>query len=223
MLGAGADVVEMHVKNFKTKAARAERRALLEAGSIPLKRKDYRVAQQMAEIARPVWLDQFQGQCIPEAMLVWQERGMWRRGLMDGCSPGLRIAGDYKTSGRRCPPPVAAKFVNSNGYPFQERFYGRGLDALDPEGLGRRRFFFMFQEVEYPHGIAVVETDEANRTMADEQVAAACAIWDRALVTGEWPSYPTEPYVATPQPWDLSRWDERAMTDETLNPLETIP
>ncbi|WP_431490923.1 hypothetical protein [Paraburkholderia fungorum] len=56
--------------------------------------------------------------------------------------------------------------------------------------------------------------------LADEQVEAACNIWDRALVTGEWPSYPLEAYTATPKSWDLTSWEERAMTDDTLNPME---
>lgn len=221
MLGAGAPVVEIPVKAFRTKEAKERRALVLAHGGIPLKSAHYRAAKRMAEIARPVFREEMGGEFIPEAMLVWQsKRGMWRRGLVDGCAPNLRTAGDYKTSGRPCPPAVAAQFVNANGYPFQERFYNRGFDALDPDGEGRRRFFFMFQEVEYPHAISIVETDEANRSLADEQVAAACNIWDRALVTGEWPSYPRTPHIATPKGWDLTEWEQRAMTDESLNPME---
>lgn len=220
MLGAGSPVVEMKVRNFKTKDAREDRKLLIAAGSIPLKTKDYRVAQAMAEIARPAFRAELGGDFVPEAMLAWEERGLWRRGLVDGCSPDLRIAGDYKTSGRPCPPPVAAQFVNSSGYPFQERFYGRGFDNLDPAGLGRRRFFFMFQEVEEPHAICIVETDEANRSLADERVQAACNLWDRAMLTGNWPAYPLAPYTASPKPWDLQDWEARALVDETLNPME---
>ncbi len=220
VLGAGAPVVEMKVRNFKTKDAREARKALLAAGSIPLKTKDYRIAQHMAEIARPLFKARLGGEFIPEAMLAWQERGLWRRGLVDGCSPDMRVAGDYKTSGRRCPPAVAAQFVNANGYPFQERFYNRGFDCLDRSGIGRRKFFFMFQEVLEPHAVCFVETDEANRSLADENVAAACNIWDRAMLTGKWPAYSLEPYTATPKPWELQDWEARAMVDETLNPME---
>lgn len=221
MLQAGAPVVEVPVKAFRTKDAKARRALVLAHGGIPLKSAHYRAAKRMAEIARPVFVEEMGGEFIPEAMLAWQsERGMWRRGLVDAAAPNMRVAGDYKTSGRPCPPPVAAAFVNANGYPFQERFYNRGFDALDPGGMGRRRFFFLFQEVEYPHAISVVETDEANRSMADEQVSAACNVWDRALVTGEWPSYPRTPHIATPKGWDLTEWEARAMTDSSLNPME---
>ena len=156
MLGAGAPVIEIECKAFRSKDEKARRDLVLERGGVPLRTKDYRAAKRMAEIARPVFMKEMGGEFIPEAMLVWQERGgMWRRGLVDGVSPNMRVAGDYKTSGRPCPPEAAAQFVNANGYPFQERFYNRGFDALDPGGMGRRRFFFMFQEVEYPHAISI--------------------------------------------------------------------
>lgn len=220
VLGAGAPVVEIKVKKFTTNDARAKRRLVLDAGGIPLKSKHYRIAQRMAEIARPILLDRLDGEFIPEAMLTWQERGMWRRGLVDAATANMRKAVDYKTSGRPCPPSVAAQFVNSNGYPFQEGFYRRGFNALDPDGVGRRKFEFMFQEVEAPHAVCFVECDEASRSLADEQVEAACNIWDRALISGEWPAYPLEAYRASPKPWELSTWEERAMTDDTLNPVE---
>lgn len=219
-LGRGAPVVEIPVKAFRTKEAKARRALVLEHGGIPLKTKHFRTAHRMAEIARPVFAAELGGEFIPEAMLVWQERGMWRRGLIDGVSPDMRVAGDYKTSGRPCPPDVATQFVNANGYPFQERFYNRGFDRLDPQGMGRRRFFFMFQEVEYPHAISIVHTDEGNRSLADEHVEAACNIWDRALVTGNWPSYPRAPAIASPKPWDLTTWEERMINDDSIMQME---
>lgn len=221
MLGAGAPVVECKVRAFRSNAEKANRDMILDNGGIPLRTKDYRVAKRMAEIARPVFRELLGGEFIPEAMLVWQERGgLWRRGLVDGVSPDMRRIADYKTSGRPCPPEAAAQFVNANGYPFQERFYTRGFDHLDPSGLGKRHFFFLFQEVEEPHAMSVVETNEAHRSLADEKVEAACNLWDRALVTGDWPGYPLTPYTASPKAWDLQSWEERMMTDADLNPME---
>jgi hypothetical protein len=106
MLQVGAPVVEVHVKNFKTKDAREFRKAILADGGLPLKTKDYRVAKRMAEIARPIFEAEFGGEFIAEAMLAWKENGLWRRGLVDGVSPDLMMAGDYKTCGRPCPPPA---------------------------------------------------------------------------------------------------------------------
>ncbi|WP_431490924.1 hypothetical protein [Paraburkholderia fungorum] len=136
VLGAGAPVVEIKVKKFTTKDAREERRAVLRDGGIPLKSKHFRIAQRMAEVARPILLDRLDGEFVPEAMLAWSERGIWRRGLVDAARSDLRKAVDYKTSGQPCPPRRAAQFVNSNGYPFQEGFYRRGFNALDPAGIG---------------------------------------------------------------------------------------
>lgn len=218
MLGVGKTVVDAKTNTFRSKDDKARRDLILENGGIPLRSKDFRVANRMAEIARPVFTDLLGGDFVPEAMLAWRENGCWRRGLLDGVSPSMRVAGDYKTSGRACPPATAAQFANANGYPFQEGFYRRGFDALEPAGRGRRRFFFLFQEVEAPHAMSVVETDEASRTLADDQVEAACRLWDRALQTGRWPAYSLTPYIAAPKPWDLSAWEDRMMSDETLNP-----
>lgn len=222
-LGAGAPVVDCKVRKFTTKDGKARRDLVLDNGGIPLRTQDYNVARRMALIARPFLRDLLGGEFVPEAMLAWQERGIWRRGLIDAARPDFRKIADYKTIGIECPPSALGRIMASRDLAFQDRFYVRGLDRLDPEGQGRRRFFFVFQEVEYPHAIAVGENSEAARTLADERVEGACNIWDRAISTREWPAYDTHPVQASPKPWDLQEWEERAMSDEALNPMELEP
>jgi hypothetical protein len=215
--GVGAEVVEIEAKAFTTKAAREERDAAMARGAIPLKTKDFRRAKRMAEIARPVIADLLGGSKVAEAMLAWEEGGFWRRGLIDRMTPDARVIVDFKTTARSAAPPEAEALLYSCNYHFQEAFYRRGLDILDPLGAGRRRFFFVVQEQEPPFEICVPEVSEAGRSLADEQVEMACAIWDRAMATGEFPGYPRKPFSASPAPWLLSRWENRVMTDETLN------
>lgn len=219
-LGAGAPAVDCKVDNFKTKDAQTRRDLVLRNGGVPLTTEDYWIAKDMAAVAKPFITDYLGGYFVPEAMIAWSEGGFWRRGLVDILRPDLAVAGDLKTSALELPPDAAARLVAQRNNTFQERFQTRGYDLIDPANVGRRRFYFFVQEVDYPHEITVVESDEALKTKADEQVAGACALWDRAMRTGIWPGYAKEPVFASPTPWQLKEWEERAMNDETLNPVE---
>jgi len=219
-LGAGAPVVDCKVDKFLTKEAKARRDLVLRNGGIPLNTEDYWIAKDMAAVAKPFITEYMGGYFLPEVMLAWDRNGCWRRALVDILRPDLRAAGDYKTSAMELPPAAAARLVATRNNTFQERFQTAGYDALDPDGIGRRDYFFFVQEVDYPHEITVVESSEALRTKADEQVAGACALWDRAMKSGVFPGYPKEPVYATPTSWQLLEWEERNATDETLNPDE---
>lgn len=219
--GIGKPVVEFHLKKWTKKQDQDDRKASIEAGEIPLRSKSFRIAHAMADRARPEIARLVDGSLVAEAMLVWQERGgLWRRGLIDRMRGDARVIVDYKTTARIAGPGEASAALYKSGFHMQEAFYKRGLDVLDPEGMGRRKFWFLYQEQEPPFAVCAIETDEAGRTWADEQVEAACNLWDRALVTDTWPGYPFGPHVATPKSYDLTSWADRAASDETLNPME---
>lgn len=219
--GVGAEIAIFHSPNWKKKADQEAKKEARKAGEIPLLAKHYKIAKAMAEISQPVIAGLLEGSLVAEAMLVWQEgAGFWRRGLVDRMRADARVVLDYKTTGLIASPADAKGIVFSSGHYFQEAFYRRGLDVLDPEGRGRRRFVFLYQEQEPPFTLTVIEIDEAGRTWGDDQVEAACNLWDRALVTGEWPGYSLGPHIASPPTWLLDRWARRAETDETLNPMD---
>ncbi len=217
--GVGASIALIHAKNWKKKADQEAKKAAYEAGEIPLIPKEYRRAKAMADISRPIINDLLGGSIVAEAMMVWRdEKGFWYRGLIDRMRGDARVVIDYKTTGRIASPEEASKLVYTTDAYFQEGFYRRGLDALDPGGMGRRRFCFLYQEQDAPFTPCLVETSEAGRTAADEMVEASINVWQRGLVTGEWPGYPLGPHIASPPDWLLNRWTHRAETDETLNP-----
>jgi hypothetical protein len=218
--GFGSEVVPLPYANWRTKQAKADRQTVRDGGEIPLKVEDYKIAKAMADRARPVISDLLGGSLVAEAMVCWQERGFWRRGLIDRMSADARVIIDLKTTGLVASPVEASRAVYASGHHFQEAFYRRGLDAIDPEGRGRRRFCFLYQEQEPPFELALVEIDEAGRSLGDEQIEAACNLWDRALATDHWPGYPFGPHIASPPPWMLTSWALRAETDETLNAPE---
>lgn len=219
--GVGAEIALIHADDFKKKDAREARDAAREAGEIPLLAKEYKRAKAMADRSRPVIEGLLEGSLVAEAMIVCQdEGGFWRRGLLDRCRADMRVIIDYKTSELDVSPAMAKARVFSAQHYFQEAFYRRILDRLDPEGRGRRRFCFLYQEQKPPFTCCLVETDEAGRSWGEEQVEAACRLWDEALVTGQWPGYPLGPHIASPPDWLINQWARRAEVEEAINLME---
>jgi hypothetical protein len=219
--GVGQEICLIHAKNWKKKAEQEARKAAYDAGEIPLLPKEYRRAKTMAAIAKPIIDGLLEGSLVAEAMIVWRdEQGFWYRGLIDRMRADARVIVDYKTTTQVQSPEQAMGLVYSSKAYFQEGFYRWGLDTLDPEGAGRRRFWFLYQEQEPPHCPCLIETSEAGRSLADEQVQGAVNVWKRGLVTGAWPGWDLGPHIASPPSWLLTQWEQRALYDETLNPME---
>lgn len=215
-LGAGAEPVWVSYSNWRTKDAREERDAIYKEGRIPLLKKHYDLAERMAKEARPFIKELFGAETITEAMICSQENGFWRRSLIDVTSVDLRRLGDFKTTSRDMSPLQASRAVSLNGNEFQASFYTRNADALDPDGIGRREFYFVFQEVEYPHELSVVFCDEALKSQGDIEVENAIRLWDRAMKTGNFPGYDRKPYSVGPENWAIRRLEDRLAMDESL-------
>lgn len=219
--GVGSKIAVVHARNWRTKEAREARKAARAVAEIPLLEKEYRRAKAMADRSGPVITALLEGSVVAEAMVCVQDNnGFWRRILIDRARADMRVLIDFKTTGMAASPSEACDAIGASKHYFQEAFYRRVLDLIDPDGRGRRRFCFLFQEQEPPFPVTLVETDEAYRSLGDEQVEAACNLWDRALATGEWPGHSLGPHIATPKPWLLEQWARRAEVDETLNPME---
>lgn len=217
--GVGAPIALIHAPNWRKKDAQCARKEAWEIGEIPLLPKEYRIAKAMAAISGPILTDLLNGSVVAEAMIVCQdEQGFWYRGLIDRMRADARVIVDYKTTALSVSPEAAKALVFKSGAYFQEGFYRRILDRLDPDGAGRRRFGFLYQEQSAPFSPCLVEASEAGRSLADEQVECSINIWKRGLVTGEWTGHPLGPHVASPPAWMISQWSQRAETDETLNP-----
>jgi hypothetical protein len=219
-LGAGQPVVQVRAPNWRKGDAKDMRKALRADRKIPLLTKHYDLAQRMATTLRPVLRDLLGNTWAAEAMACSKdsEYGFWVRSLMDGVSTDLRTIVDVKTTSLDMSPREAGRTVNKNGNTFQSSFYTRNLDNLDPGGMGRRAFCFVFCEVEYPHETAIVHPDEALKTMGDMQVSAACKLWDRALRSGEWPGYPREPQSIGPEGWAMREVESRLAMDDLRQP-----
>lgn len=201
-------------KGAKTQLLEDRDRAIAD-GFEPILQKHHDRALQMADRAREQlnqanWLEDFRvGD--GEVVVAWQEDGFWFRSLIDWRL--TTILTDYKSTGMSVAPHVLGRLAVDAGWDIQAAFQERGLDVLDPEGAGRRRFRFFAQENYPPYAGVPVELTEAWLTMGRKKVAMAVDAWKDAMSSSSWPLYP--PGVQRPEypGWHESQWLNREITE----------
>lgn len=221
-LGAGADVAIIDADSYRTNAAKEAREAALQARKIPCLRADYERAEALAVPLREAveaYVGERVEQCLVERVVVWQERGQWRRCMIDIMTPDLRRVADLKSTQASAAPLPSSRRIYDSGYHIQAAWYLRALDAVDPDNTGRREFGFLFGEQGAPYAVSPpIELSEAGLEMARQQIEVGVALWDNALRSGQWPGYSGATIIAEPPSWALTQWQLRYETDETLNP-----
>ena len=223
VLDAGQPIDILEFKDFRTKDAQAARIDSESRNRIPVLRCDYERAEGLAEPMRNA-VENFMGaaiaDCLREVVILWQgKNGVWRKAMPDIATPDLRRLCDVKSTATSVHPAACSKRVYDAMYHIQAVHYSEGCDALDPEGIGRREFGFLFAETSEPFAVSPpILLSEAGRAMGAEQLHIASDKFASCLKTDRWPGYSDQPHVAKPPPWVLSQWAERSMSDETLNP-----
>jgi hypothetical protein len=218
VLGRGPELHLIDADSYRTKAAQAERDEASAAGHQPILTADLERAEAIAAAARvrlDLDLNGWRGGDA-EAVLAWREEGAWCRGMLDMLSKDRRTVLDLKTTNLSAEPSTASRTLFSMSYHFKAAFYERGLDVLDPENIGRRRFLFLFIEAEPPYECALIVPDEAAMTIARKQVTAAIALWQRCMESDQWPGYPAGVHMATLPSWLEKQWLDRELTDPSL-------
>lgn len=200
LIGRGKDMTIVDAADWRTKEAKQARESAAAAGKLAVLRKDYERAGDMAEAA----LDQLEAAGMSrawapdagdgEVVIAWRDDGMWCRGMIDWVERDLRTVWDYKTTGASAAPHAIPVKMASDGWDLQAAMHERGLDELDPAGIGRRRHRFVCQEDTPPYALTVTELTEAALTMGRKKLAMASASWKRCIAAGtrieDWPGYP---------------------------------
>jgi hypothetical protein len=217
-LRSGRPVECSPYRDWRTKDAKQYRAECRNERRIPLVPKYYDMAQRMAAKLQPRLTNLMGSDFAAEAMACSRDQkyDYWVRSLFDGTSVDLRQVVELKTTAQDASPAAAQRTVNRNGNHFQSQFYLRNLDNLDPGGMGKRRYNWVFQEFSYPYEIAILHPDPALMSAGDTKVEAAMFLWNKALHADEWPGYPRESLSVGPEPWMLRDLEERMMMDEEL-------
>jgi hypothetical protein len=221
-LDEGSKIVVLPFDSYQKKEPKELRAAAYAEGSLPILEDDYIEAKGLAMELRgaaEAYLGAKMADCLRERVITWQENGIWFRVMIDAMRKDLMKATDLKTVSGSAAEEACIRRIYQDGYDIQGSFYTRGLDAIDPDNMGRRDFAFCFGEQSAPHAVSpAIELSEAGLEMARSQVNTGIALWEGCLRTNYWPGYRTGTIVAEPPLWKLKQWEERLNSDETLNP-----
>jgi hypothetical protein len=195
MLDRGKTMAVGEFDNWMKKEAKAFKADAIAAGQEPILRKHFETAGLMVDAAIEQ-LCKIHG-CQnafthgdAEVVIAAEENGIWLRSMLDWITPDLREVWDLKTSGMSASPYATGRLMANAGWHIQAAFHERILDAIDPKGAGRRKFYYVAQENEPPYALTVNEIGEAALTIGRKQVDYAVKLWRHCITKGIWPAYP---------------------------------
>jgi hypothetical protein len=220
-LGVGPTIRVVDADDWRTKAARQARAEAHAAGEVPLLAADYTdlVAMVTALRDHPIageLLDP--ARMVPEQSIFWRDpwTSIMRRARIDAVSRpddhGGRIIVDYKTT-QWADLEHISRALHTYGYAMQAAWY---LDAaattVDPEQLiVEDQFLLIFQEVQAPYLVSVVEPDATALRIGEQLNRQAIDIYRRCTDSGQWPGHVPDrdiPLVSLPG------WVERDYTTD---------
>lgn len=215
LIGRGKDLAIGAFPDWRKKEAKEFKSACLDAGKTPILEKHHKRAAAMVAAGRRQ-LDavgwSVEGDGEGEAVIAWQEDGLWFRSMIDWLGNDGHVY-DFKSTSLSCAPHAIPNMMASAGWDIQAAMIERGLAVLTPDMAGRRRFRFIAIENEPPYALTPVELPEAVLTMGRKRLAFAVARWREAVTSGAWPAYPAE--VCRPEypGWQESRWLDREIAE----------
>lgn len=205
ILEGHADRVKvLEFDSYKKKDAQDERDEARATGFIPVLAKDFeRIelavaairAQLMARDVEPALFTDGK----PEQMIVWEERGITCRALVDWLRDDHLGVDDLKTTSRSANPVLwANRTLWSIGADVQYAFNRRGVKAVtgkDPE------FRFVLAETTPPFATGVVSLAPSATELAEAKVDRAIDRWRECMENDDWPGYPEATYYAEAPAW----------------------
>jgi hypothetical protein len=216
--GHAERVQVLDFNDWRTKDAKAARDEAYEADLIPVLAKTYeRVEVAVAAIraqlmARDIEIPLLTGG-KPEQMLVWEERGVTCRALVDWLHDSFLAIDDLKTTSGSANPVIWSKRqLKTVGADIQVPFYCRGVKALtgkEPE------FRYIIAELEPPFAISAVALAPTWMELGEAKVERAIERWRECTEHDDWPGYPAATYYAEAPAWaelEFMELDAEVMT-----------
>lgn len=224
MIGRGKEIVVLDkFDDWRTSAAKDARAEAQAAGKLAVLGKHFALADRMVRAAREQLDVRGLGMLFQpshgdgEAVMAWEDRGMWLRQMVDWLTPDRGMFVDYKTTEMSAAPFGLGRMMVNAGWPIQAAMGEWGLNKL--AGFKRRRFLFVVQETEHPYCLSVVEMSEAAMTMGRKQINAAFSVWMRCVASDRWPGYPLDIVVPEYPGYAESSWLDRETIEFPETPL----
>lgn len=210
--------VAKEARAFKSEQARLKRTPILEAH---LTEAHNVVKAARRQLDQAGWADAFIAG-NGEVVLCWQEDGIWLRTMIDWLSPHRLVSYDLKTTGASFAPHVIGRKMVDDGWDIQAAMHERGLNALHPEGAGRRRFRFIAIENYEPYALVPVELSETWLTMGRKKLQTAIDEWRGSMESGKWSAYPSHPITPEYPGYAERNWLEREIEHEQSRQREPM-
>lgn len=217
ILHAGADLVEIDARDYKTNKAKEAKAAALAENKTPILPHQKKVAEAMAAVVLndPIAGALFEpGTGVAEQSLFWTDAttGVIRRARPDwlphlAAASGRYIVPDYKTCVSSAPEKFR-KAMYEHGYHQQAAWY---LDAVRALGIARDPLFlFVAQEKTPPYLVTTFEPDALALEIGRHLNAGALHLYAQCVAEERWPGYANDVELLA-----LPGWVERAYLEET--------
>lgn len=228
LIGRGKELAIGDFDSWRSKGAQLFKANAEAAGKTPILAHHYGEAQRVVNAARLQldecgWTEAFRAG-RGEVVLAWEEDGLWFRAMIDWLSPDKRILTDLKTTGGSFAPHIVGRVAVDAGWDIQAAMYERGLNRLDPDNSGRRKFRFAALENYEPYALVPVELSETWLTMGRKKLEVAIHIWRDAMTQNRFEAYPTAPIVPEYPGYRENEWLTREQTfHDNLQSLTATP
>ncbi|QDQ93731.1 recE [Rhodococcus sp. WB9] len=205
VLGAGEEIVEVEAKDWKTKAAQAERDAIYAEGKTPLLTKE---VEQVRAMARAIRRNRHAAALLesgtPELSMYWDDPDTGARlRCRPDWMPNLTVNGrtvivDYKSS-TSANPDKFAKSAADFGYAQQAPFY---IDGLIELGIADDPIFlFVVQDKNPPYLVSVIELHSDDIEVGRQLNRKAVDLFAACMETGLWPDYSDDVHLVSLPAW----------------------
>lgn len=213
ILGRGKEIEIIKANDFRSNAAKDAREDAEAAGREVILEKHMTDAEQMVAAA---WSQLQTHQASnaftngkAEVALIWEEDGIWFRCLIDWLHDDMLVVDDYKTGAVSVSPHGLGMRMVDQGWDIQGAMIERGLNVLDPDRAGRRKFRFIAQENAAPYAISVAQLTETALTWGRSKLQYAVDVWRECITTGVWPAYPNEIVFPEYPSFKETQWENR--------------
>lgn len=196
MTGKGAEIVVLDHKDFRSKAAQAERDDAYAAGMTPLLRVNYEETVRMVAQARRQLeamgvgdvFEKARAAGTTEQAMFWRDHktGTWCRLLADAMDYENRVCYDLKTCAGLAEPNSWLRKAMGEGIDMRVAHYLDGIRQCVGEGWTYR---LVPLEKKAPHGLSVLDLDGPTLDLGADKMGLAKSRWARCLETGKWPGW----------------------------------
>lgn len=200
--------------DWRTKEAKADKKAAREDGKYPLLQSQYDNVIHMAGAAKEYikrnkdFKYSLQDGMAEQVIICDEDTPFPRRGRLDWLSNDFTQILDYKTTKIGLRYDLLIRQIENMFYDVQNCFY---IDLVKELKKTKRpiRFTFLFQNEKPPYLCQMVSLSEAMLFTGREKMNYAKNLWEYCLSNNSWPGYVDRILCLEPSSWAQAKWDER--------------